>query len=139
MYKKILVAYDGTEFSDAALDEAITLAKGTDGEIAVITAVERNTEMEAMAPELDRKFEAKAVEDLKRAQDRVKASGIKLVEQEVSKDPPHEAVINMARQWQCDVVVMGTHGRTGLLRLLMGSTTERVIGNAPCSVLVVRK
>jgi len=139
MYRKILVAYDGTAFSDAALGEAIAIARDSDGEIAVVTAVERNTEMEAMAPELDRKFEEKAVDDLRRAEKKVKAAGVKLVPREISDDPPHEAVIEAAKELQSDIIVMGTHGRTGLMRLLMGSTTERVIGHAPCSVLVVRK
>ena len=139
MYKKIVAGYDGTAFSDAALDEAVVLAKDADGEIAVVVAVERNLEMEAMAPELDRKFEEKARADLQRAQERVRSAGIRLVDQEVSMDAPHEAIVAKARDWKSDVIVMGTHGKTGLMRLLMGSTTERVIGSAPCNVLVVRK
>jgi hypothetical protein len=138
MYKKILVGYDGTEFSDAALDEAIRLAKGSDAELTVVCAVERNAEMVAMAPELDRQFEEKAHADLRRAQDKIKAAGITNIQEEVSMESPYEAVVGAARRRGSDLIVLGTHGRTGLLRLLMGSTTERVIGHAPCNVLIVR-
>jgi hypothetical protein len=138
MYKKILVGNDGSAFSDAALDEAIRLAKGFGAEITVVCAVERNAEMVAMAPELDRKFEEKAYADLRRAEDKIKAAGISYSKEEVSKASPYQAVVSAARERGSDLIVLGSHGRTGLMRLLMGSTTERVIGHAPCSVLVVR-
>ena len=54
-------------------------------------------------------------------------------------EAPYDAIIKTAQKLDSDLIVMGTHGRTGLLRLLMGSTTERVVGQAPCNVLVVRK
>jgi nucleotide-binding universal stress UspA family protein len=49
-----------------------------------------------------------------------------------------EALVRLARARKADLIVMGTHGRTGLARLLLGSVAERVIGNAPCPVLTVR-
>jgi nucleotide-binding universal stress UspA family protein len=51
---------------------------------------------------------------------------------------PAEAILRHAEATQADLVVMGTHGRTGLARLLMGSVAERVLRGAPCSVLVVK-
>ena len=137
MYRKILVGYDGSEFSDAALNEAIRLAKDADGEITVVCSVERNYEMEAMAPELERKFEEKACENLEKAEKTVKRAGVKLSGEPISKESPSEAIVNTARTRKCDVIVLGTHGRTGLMRLLMGSTAEKVIGHAPCNVLIV--
>ena len=49
-----------------------------------------------------------------------------------------EVIIELARKANIDLIVMGSHGRTGLKRLLMGSVTERVISSAPCPVLVVK-
>jgi nucleotide-binding universal stress UspA family protein len=49
-----------------------------------------------------------------------------------------EAIVKLAGEQAVDLIVMGSHGRTGLRRLLMGSVTEKVIGNAPCPVLVVK-
>jgi nucleotide-binding universal stress UspA family protein len=49
-----------------------------------------------------------------------------------------EAIVRAARSKRANVIVMGTHGRTGLARLLMGSVAERVVGTAPCPVMTVR-
>lgn len=138
MYKKILVGYDGTKFSEAALDEAIAIAKTSGGEIIVVTAIETNTEMEAMAPELEKRFAEQAWQYQQQAVAKVKGQGVACEAGKVSSEAPYKAIINVARKEQTDVIVLGSHGRTGLLRLLMGSTAERVIGHAPCSVLVVR-
>jgi nucleotide-binding universal stress UspA family protein len=138
MFKKILVGYDGSKFSDAALNEALRLAKDSDGQITVICAMERNYEMEAMAPELERKFEEKADEDLRQAEAIIKRAGVKYKREEVTVDSPYKAIVAAAQNHKSDLIVLGTHGRTGLMRLLMGSTAERVIGHAPCNVLIVR-
>ena len=50
-----------------------------------------------------------------------------------------EGIIRVARENHVDLIVMGSHGRTGFQRLLLGSVTERVIGQTPCTVLVVKK
>jgi nucleotide-binding universal stress UspA family protein len=54
------------------------------------------------------------------------------------KGRPYEVIVNRAKEKKADLIVMGSHGRTGLKRLLMGSVTERVIGHAECAVLVVK-
>jgi nucleotide-binding universal stress UspA family protein len=51
---------------------------------------------------------------------------------------PYEAIIETAREKGVDLIVMGSHGRTGMERLLMGSVTERVVGHADCAVLIVK-
>jgi nucleotide-binding universal stress UspA family protein len=51
---------------------------------------------------------------------------------------PWREIIAAAREWNADLIVLGTHGRSGLTRVLMGSTAEAVIRNAPCPVVVVR-
>ena len=53
--------------------------------------------------------------------------------------PPDDGIIQAAIKNEVDLIVMGSHGRTGLRRLLMGSVTERVLGQSPCPVLVVKK
>jgi nucleotide-binding universal stress UspA family protein len=52
---------------------------------------------------------------------------------------PFEAILQVAQAKKVNLIVLGSHGRTGLRRLLLGSTAERVIGQAPCPVLVVKK
>jgi nucleotide-binding universal stress UspA family protein len=51
---------------------------------------------------------------------------------------PHEEIVGVAREMDVDLIVMGTHGRSGLSHILLGSTAERVVRNAPCPVLTVR-
>ena len=66
------------------------------------------------------------------------AEGLAL-ETMVPRGKPYEAIVQAARLKQANLIVLGSHGRTGLRKLLMGSVAERVIGQAPCAVLVVKK
>jgi nucleotide-binding universal stress UspA family protein len=60
------------------------------------------------------------------------------VESVVRDGHPRTTIVDEARKWSADLIVMGSHGRTGLLRLLLGSVAEYVVSHAPCSVEVVR-
>ena len=60
------------------------------------------------------------------------------VETQVVGGPPGPAIVQSAQGWNADLIVMGTHGRTGLSRLLMGSVAEHVIRNAACPVLTIK-
>jgi nucleotide-binding universal stress UspA family protein len=66
-------------------------------------------------------------------QEGVKAEGL------IIEGRPYEVIVDTAREKGVDLIVMGSHGRTGLERLFMGSVTEKVVGHAGCSVLVVKK
>jgi nucleotide-binding universal stress UspA family protein len=74
---------------------------------------------------------SKEVETMAQAA-RVRASSF------VREGEAHEKIIGMAEELKANVICMGSHGRTGLRRLLMGSVTEKVIGNAPCPVLIIK-
>ncbi len=56
----------------------------------------------------------------------------------VKEGEPHEIIVELANDKNADVIFMGSHGRTGITRILMGAVTERVIGKSSCPVLVVR-
>jgi universal stress protein A len=60
------------------------------------------------------------------------------VTERVLEGTAYKTIVEIAAQEKANLIVMGSHGRTGLSRLLMGSVTERVIGHAPCPVLVVK-
>ncbi len=138
MYKKIMVGYDGTKFSDCALKEAIALAKESGAKLLLITVPEINVELQAMAPEANKLMEEKARTDLDLAAAKVKKAGLACEAKVVAAASAQEALVETAKKSKVDLIVLGTHGRTGLVRLLMGSTTARVIGHALCNVLVVR-
>ena len=137
-YKKIVVGYDGSKYGDAALDEGIDMAKAAGGTLIIVTSADINVELEEMAPNFVDEMSAKSKGDLDRAAEKVKAAGVAYETVFLTMTDAHEAIVTAAREKGADLIIMGTHGRTGLTRLLMGSTTERVIGHAPCAVLVVR-
>ena len=138
MYKKIMVGYDGTKFSDCALKEAMALAKGSAAKLLLVSAPEIDVEFQAMAPEANELMEKKARTDLDLAAAKVKKAGLTCETKIVVTTSTQEALVETAKKSKADLIILGTHGRTGLVRLLMGSTTARVIGHAHCNVLVVR-
>jgi nucleotide-binding universal stress UspA family protein len=136
-WKSILFATDGSKFSEAATDKAIDFAKSYGSELNVITVVDVTEEFMARAPGALEDLVKKAksmVEDVKKKAD---SKGIK-AESIVREGDAYKVIINVAKKQKANAIIMGSHGRTGLKRLLMGSVTERVIGHAPCPVLIVK-
>ena len=137
MYKNILLAYDGSKFSNKALQEAISLAKSSGGSLLILSVVDITDEFESEAPGLTDKMTEKLLKSAQKAMAKTVAAKVK-ARVEVHVGDAYEMIVDIAKKKKADVIVMGSHGRTGLTRLLMGSVTSRVIGHAPCSVLVVR-
>jgi len=136
-WKTILLATDGSRYSTAAAERAIAFAQSYGGALKVLSVVDVPTEFYAEAPQavddLIRKAKSYVAEIKKRAE----AAGVP-AETFVGEAEAHEAVNNLAREQKADMIVIGSHGRTGLRRLLMGSVAEKVIGYATCPVLVVK-
>ncbi|HEX9113828.1 MAG TPA: universal stress protein [Nitrospirota bacterium] len=136
-WKTIVLATDGSRYSAAAAERAIAFAKAYGGELRVLSVVDVPTEFYAEAPAAVEDLVRKAkgfVADVKKQAD---AAGVR-AETFVGEAEAYQAVNNLAREQKADMIVLGSHGRTGLSRLLMGSVTEKVIGYAPCPVLVVK-
>jgi nucleotide-binding universal stress UspA family protein len=137
MHKRILLPFDGSKYSEAALKEAIAMAKFSKGQIVIVTVVDVTEQFEALAPELTEKMAEHAKELVNRAAEKASAAGIK-VEKEVHVGDAYEVIVDRAKEKDIDLIVMGSHGRRGLTRLLMGDVTAKVVGHAPCTVMVVR-
>lgn len=136
-WKKILLATDGSKYSKAAAERAIDFAGEYGGELRVVSVVDVPAEFYGEAPDAVEDLINKAkgyAEDVKR---QAESSGIK-AETFVREGEAYRVIIDVARESGAGIIVMGSHGRTGLKRLLMGSVTEKVIGHAPCPVLVVK-
>ncbi|MFH1562905.1 MAG: universal stress protein [Nitrospirota bacterium] len=148
-WKNILLSTDGSKCSDAAANKAIDLAKSYGGELKIISVVDVPTEFYAETPKVAEELMDKAkgiVEDVSR---RAEASGVKSSGY-VREGDASEVITGFASgsgattasdaiaKEKADIIIMGSHGRTGLRRLLMGSVAERVIGHAQCPVLVVK-
>lgn len=137
MFRKILVATDGSGNSRAAVRKAIQIAKKARSPLLVVSVADVTEEFRTVAPELEEKMvgeSKKIVTSVVRqaAKSGVRAEGIVLAGE------PYDLITKTAEAKKADLIVMGSHGRTGLKRLLMGSVTSGVIGHTTASVLVVK-
>ncbi len=135
--ERILVAVDGSKFSDAAVDQAISLGDVCNSEIFIISVVDLYPEQMAVAPVLVEKMSEEVRKHLESAAKKVKKAGIPCETIVRMGGKPQEFIVQEAKERSVDLITMGTHGRTGIERVFMGSVAQNVIGNAPCPVLVV--
>jgi len=126
-FQRILVASDGSPHSEVTFELALAMAKQARSQLIAV----------AVAPEEGDIIEAKAL--VHKMLTRANQSGMPLKGVSPQGVAPDAGIIHQAIKNEVDLIVMGSHGRTGLKKLLMGSVTERVIGQAPCPVLVVKK
>ena len=137
MHKNIVLAYDGSKYSNKALQEAIKIAKSSGGSLLILSVVDITDEFESEAPGLTDRMTEKLLTLTQKALGKALTAKIK-ARIEVHVGDAYEMIVEVAKKKKADIIVMGSHGRTGLTRLLMGSVTSRVIGHAHCSVLVVK-
>ena len=135
--EKILVAVDGSSFADMAVDQAISLGGICNSEIFVLSVVDLFPEQMAVAPALVEKMSGEVRQYLDKAKEKVDAANIPCETIVHMGGKPHEFIVDEAKQKDIDLIVLGTHGRSGLKRVLLGSVAQNVIGHAPCPVLVV--
>jgi hypothetical protein len=138
-YQKILVAFDGSVSDENALRQALRLACDEKCWVRVVAlaVVDLPEEVYAVSPEAVDRLLARAQGHAAAVAAVAAKAGVPC-SIEVREGAPAAKIVEIAREAGAGVVVMGSHGRTGLARLLMGSVTEKVIGHAPCPVLVVR-
>jgi len=134
--KNILLATDGSPNCETAVDRAIELAKNQSARLTAISVVYTNDEYMALAPGIVDKLIGKAKEKLATIAQKGKEAGVE-IKTVVKEGEAYEAITALAENNSIDLIVMGSHGRKRLQRLLMGSVTERTIGYAACPVLVV--
>ena len=135
--EKILVAVDGSAFSDAAVEQAISLGGICNSEIFVIGVVALYPEQMEVAPALVEKMSEEVRQHLDEAKQKVDKSDIPCETIVHMGGNPHTFIVQEAKDKGIDLIVMGTHGRSGIKRVLLGSVAQNVIGHAPCPVLVV--
>ena len=135
-WQKMILATDASPASEAAVGRALDLAQDYGAALQVVAVLEPPAPLFGEAPgrgalrEILRTY-VDAVATRARAR-QIPASGL------VPEGTPYKAIVELAQKEKANLIVMGSHGRTGLKRLLMGRVTERVIGHAPCPVLVVK-
>lgn len=123
--KGMVLAVDGSRFSEAAADTALKLLRDCPMPITLVSVASDKTQLK-QARRVAREIRTR-MRDAAARVDTLVQVGI-----------PDQVILECARDRQADLIVMGSHGRTGLDRLLIGSVSERVIGQAECPVLVVK-
>lgn len=147
MYKRILVATDGSTLSKKAVNSAIELAATCGAELVALKVVPRYPQayFEGSIPlsvaEVSR-IEGQWTEAAKEALDAVqkvaKAKGVTTKVVTVKSDVVSDAIIAAAKKHKVDLIVMASHGRKGIKRLLLGSETQQVLTHSHIPVLVLR-
>jgi nucleotide-binding universal stress UspA family protein len=128
MWGPVLVATDGSRSSDAACVTAARIAHCCDSPLAVLSV---------MVPSHSEARQAEAKQIVERVVAALKKDGI-AAEGLVERGIAEEAIIETAKRRKIGLIVLGSHGRTGLGRILFGSKAERVIEGAPCPVMIVK-
>lgn len=136
-WSSIVVATDGSIYSRAAAEKAIDFAKSYGGRLGVVSIVDVPPEFYAEAPNAHDAMVGKAKMYANEVRAQAEAAGVKS-ESFVGEGDAYRLITEVASKEKADIIVMGSHGRTGLKRLLMGSVAEKVIGHASCPVLIVR-
>ncbi len=158
MLNRILLAIDHSETRDLIVEQAIALAEGVGGQMLLLHVLSPDEEGNpgmpsypnlSYSPSLDeavldayRKrwetFQQKNVEQLQAYVSRAQEHGIK-AEHVQRPGSPGKVICDMASSWNADLILMGSHGRSGLSELLLGSVSNYVTHHAPCSVMLVRE
>ena len=148
MYRNILFPTDGTDGARAALDHALNLAERHDATLHLLNVVSdarwSMLDDEGMAMtgvdvgEIQQNLERRAETVIDETAKTVEERGVTCVSDVVSGDSPHSAILDYAADENIDLIVMGTHGRRGFDRLLMGSVAEKVVRSSPVPVLTVK-
>lgn len=143
---KILVAYDGSPASEAALDEVIRRPWPEGTQVRLVTAVERPLpapppDGAVYGPLIERmrsSLREEAYHRIQKAVERFTARSDLEMSFELRDGNPKHALLDAIREWGAELVFTGSHGATGLARLFLGSVSHALVTHAPCNVEVVK-
>lgn len=149
MYQNIICAIDGSDLSTKALTHALALAGKTGGKITAVTVTEPSVvvspgaemmmvDTSAIIADLDKAKEGSAKATLAEADALASASGVAITTLHVANSTAADGIIHAAKEAGADLIVMGSHGRRGLGRLLLGSQAAEVLSHASVPVLIVK-
>lgn len=145
MYRHMLVAVDGSDCSVSAATQGFELAKAVGANVTIITVTPtwESIELSELAfgraqEEYERKARARGDHRLQSISELASKAGLKCETMQVMHARPHRAILEAAEKCVCDLIVVGSHGRRGVERLLLGSEASKIVTCSPVSVLVCR-
>lgn len=145
MYQRILVPLDGSATARSGLAEAVLLGKSLGARLRVIHALSdaflNPPELHGIrAPDFQQELRSEAQSSLDAAAIAARDAGIEVETAVIEHHNNHigDVIIKEAERWRADLIAMGTHGRHGIARTLLGSVAEHVVRHTPVPVLLVR-
>ena len=147
MYKRILIATDGSQLSDMAVESGLSLAGLTGASVIALKVVPRypRSYFDGTLPveagdikRIEKQWSEAAQVLVNKVKTRGSDEGVSVKAVVVKSDLIAEAVIAAAKKHNCDLIVMASHGRKGIKRLLLGSETQHVLTHSHIPVLVLR-
>ncbi|WEK02742.1 MAG: universal stress protein [Candidatus Devosia phytovorans] len=149
MYTRIVVGIDGSELATKALRHALVLGKEMNARLLVVTSTEPSVlvapgsefmavDTSSVIPDMEEVKARSAEVTLNAARELAAASGLDIETQHVPASVAADAIVSAARENGADLIVMGSHGRRGLGRLLLGSQAAEVLAHSTIPVLVVK-
>lgn len=146
MYPRILIAVDGSDLSNHALREAIALAQSLHSALRIVHVVDEvtlNWDGEYVdLPEILESFRKSGQRILEKAQNIAREAGMeheaKLLEIQTFGQRISDVILEEAKDWSADLIVVGTHGRRGLHAVLLGSVSDGIVRRATMPVLLAR-
>lgn len=145
MYKHVLIATDGSELADKAVAQGLELAKRFDAKVTAVTVTEpcpivvaEGVVLSSTIEDYDRAVALDAARILAAVSERAAKAGVPCAIVHVKDRFPAQGIIDEAAGRGADLIVMSSHGRRGLAKLLLGSQASKVLTLSPVSVLVCR-
>jgi len=141
--KKILVPFDGSGYSEKAYEKALEIAEKFESELIVMTVIQSKiSDSTGMSltrmQEIQDEEESAATVMLEKLENKAKAKNVFFSTKIVHNPSSSEAIVDYADGHNVDLVVMGSHGRTGFRKIVLGSVASGVVGRAKCSVLITK-
>jgi nucleotide-binding universal stress UspA family protein len=141
---RVLIATDGSKFGDAAVNEAATRAWPQGSELKIISVIERPAISYVTSGEFALAIDQIAKE-VRQDSENIALRAAQVLQQVglnasfiVKEGAVAESIIDEAKHWDADLIIIGTHGRKGLSRFFIGSVALRVATHSPCSVEIVK-
>jgi nucleotide-binding universal stress UspA family protein len=145
MYQHLLIATDGSELANKAIEHGIALAKALGSKITIVTVTEpwhtfAAGEATVAFPieEYETSTEKAAQQTLAKSASKVDDAGLKCETVHIKDSYPADGILEAAKDGGCDLIVMASHGRRGLTRMLLGSQANHVVTHSSLPVLICR-
>ncbi|MHA7647727.1 universal stress protein [Nitrosopumilus sp. S4] len=141
--KNILVPHDFTDYSDLAFREALEISKKFDSKITLLTIIGNDTNTSGMswsrAQEVHDEVESKARDDLNKIKNSNLGENMSILVELVHNPSTANGILSFAESHNIDLIIMGSHGRSGFKKLVLGSVALEVVTKSKCKVLIVKQ